>query len=91
MLNKLKKNQYSIIQGFLDKVLSIPSNIALVSNNIKYTYRDLFLMAFFLKKKIFIRKIIFHSKNKYLCRKYIDTNSVLVKFLDTYVVFKKIL
>jgi len=56
MLNKLKKNQYSIIQGFLDKVLSIPSNIALVSNNIKYSYRDLFLMAFFLKRKILLKK-----------------------------------
>jgi len=52
----MKKNKYSIIQGFLEKVSSSPNNIALHSNNIKYSYKDLFLIAFFLKRKIFDKK-----------------------------------
>jgi len=56
-LNNLQKDQFNIIQGFLEKVARTPDKVALVSNHKKYSYKDLFSMATYLKNKVF-------SKNK---------------------------
>ena len=105
-LTVLKRNHFKFKKNKRGNDINLSKEILHLKTKLKFSHLDRIVRAFefypfknnfgypfiFLKKKkILIRKIIFHSKNKYLCRKYIDTNSVLVKFLDTYVVFKKIL
>ena len=105
-LTVLKRNHFKFKKNKRVKDINLSKEILHLKTKLKFSHLNRVVRAFefypfknnfgypfiFLnKKKIFVRKIIFHSKNKYLCRKYIDTNSVLVKFLDTYVVFKKIL
>jgi len=88
-LRNLQKDQYNIIQGFLEKVIKIPNNIALVSNKKKYSYKDLFLMAIFLKKKLFFKKKI-NKKIGILCnRTAFDIVAIIAILLsgNTYVPF----
>ena len=45
---------------------------------------------YFNKKKIFVRKIIHHSRDKRFCQRYVNRDCELVKFSKMYVVFKKV-
>lgn len=88
-MGNLQKDQQNIIQGFLEKVARTPNKIALVSNYKKYSYKDLFLMAIFLKNKAFYKNKI-NKKIGILCKRTVfDIVAIIAVLLsgNTYVPF----
>jgi non-ribosomal peptide synthetase component F len=88
-LSNLQKKQFNIIQGFLEKVARTPNKVALVSNHKKYSYKDLFLMAIYLKNKV-ISKDESNKKIGILCKRTVFDIVAIISILlggNTYVPF----
>jgi methionyl-tRNA formyltransferase len=105
-LHILKKKNLKIKKHKIIKDFEISKKMLHLNSKLKFKYLDSIVRAFnfypfknnfgnpyvnLKKKKIFIRKIVFYSSNKSLCRRRSNSKNVLVKFADKYVVFKKLL